>query len=87
MLKLLGIPLRRFKLPIECEISVKDNRPKILASFNSSALQNCRLITADLDIIAFYIPADHWTGEPENSERIYESCEAYTSELFRIVKL
>jgi hypothetical protein len=83
----LGLTIMRTNIPIECEICIRGNRPKVLASFLSSALQNCKLMLDDLSIKAFHIPPDHWLRESEYMQSIYKSLESNTSNLFTIVYL
>lgn len=44
----LGIATRSFDVPIEYQMSVRGNRPKILASFFSSAMENSRIIFGEM---------------------------------------
>jgi hypothetical protein len=82
----LGIATKAINVPIEVEICIRGNRPKILAGFVSSALQNCRIILDDLKIMVFYIsPGD--LIDPTHIQSIYESFELNTSDLFTIVKI
>ena len=82
----LGIATKSINVPIEIEICIRGNRPKILAGFISSALQNCRIILNDLKIMAFYIsPSD--LIDPTHVHLIYDSFESNASDLFTIVKI
>lgn len=51
-----GFPVRRFNVPIEIQLILGEQQPIVLASFFSTALDNCRLIFGQrLAIKAFYI--------------------------------
>ena len=84
----LGFTIKRFNVPIEYEICIRGTRPKILASFFSSALHNCRVILNDnITIKSFYISPNHMLSTPTHVQQIYEYFEAHTSELFTVVRL
>lgn len=54
--KTLGFEIRRFGAPIEYEIAFRGRRPQCIASFFSSALENCAAISGDiLEIKSFQI--------------------------------
>jgi hypothetical protein len=82
-----GLTIKSFNVPIECEICLNGNRPKVLASFFSSALQNCRIMLGDISIIAFYVPPVHLLRDHEYVNTVYQYYSSHTSELFTIVTL
>jgi len=54
--KTLGFEIRRFGAPIEYEVAYRGRRPRCIASFFSSALENCAVISGDiLEIKSFQI--------------------------------
>ncbi len=54
--KTLGFEIRRFDGPIEYEVAYRGRRPQCIASFFSSALENCAAISGDiLEIRSFQI--------------------------------
>lgn len=84
----LGFKIRKFEFPIEYEISVRGNRPKVIASFFCSALHNCRLILGqDVKIKVFYIEPEHLIRAPRFVQNVYDHFERYANESFEIVKL
>jgi len=85
--KNLGIEVVLFDYPIEYQLAMIGPRPKMLASFISSALDNCRLIFGDkLKIISFKLDLE---GCPSRSEieSIYNSYESSVGDNFSIESL
>ncbi|KAB0666493.1 hypothetical protein F6V25_03475 [Oryzomonas japonica] len=84
----LGFNIRRFDVPIEYEISIRENMPKVLASFFSSALKNCQMILGQkVRIKAFYIAPEHLMRAPDLARKIYEQYEDIADENFEVIKL
>ena len=75
-----------FEYPIEYQLAMLGPRPKIMASFVSSALDNCRSIFKDkMRIISFNLDLE---GSPARTEfeKIYKNYEQNVSEHFFIEK-
>lgn len=73
-----GFEVERFPYPIEFQLISDNERPKILASFFSSALDTCQLIFGDkLDIYAFKLNLE---GSPRRDDiyAIYDNYRHYT---------
>jgi hypothetical protein len=86
--KQLKLEMRKFDVPIEYQISVLGNRPKTLASFCSSALENCRIIFGELlDIKAFYLDPADCPMRPDFIRDIYSYYESRESAHFQMIKL
>lgn len=84
----LGLLVRRFDVPIEYQLTFGGTRPLRLASFCSSALENCRMIFGDdLHIDSFYIDLADFSMEPEFIRSIYGYFESKRSDHFRLIKL
>jgi hypothetical protein len=68
----LDVNVQRFPVPIEFEMTVNGNRPGILASFFSSALENCaRLFGSGMQIQAFRLTTDHLVTHQDEVLNIY----------------
>ncbi|MCI0563606.1 MAG: alpha-2,8-polysialyltransferase family protein [Nitrososphaera sp.] len=84
----LGLEIKQFSFPIECEISIRGNAPDVLASFFCSALQTCKIILGHrVRIKAFYIPPEYLMSSQELVTKAYEYFENNANEYFEIVKL
>jgi hypothetical protein len=84
----LGIPVCRYDVPIEYQLATSGVRPKVLASFCSSALDNCRIIFGDtLQINALRIEPAHCVCNPTLIRQIYEYYESKQSPSFVVVPL
>jgi len=84
----LGLEIKQFNVPIEYEISIKGNIPKVLASFFSSALQNCHIILGQkVNIKSFYIAPEHLMRAPEFVQNVYEYYKNIADENFEVIKL
>ena len=85
--KLLDIEVVLFDVPIEYQIAVIGPRPKILASFISSALDNCRLILDNkLMIISFKLNLEN-SPRREDFESLYNYYATKISDNFRVIPL
>jgi hypothetical protein len=85
--KLLDTEVVLFDVPIEYQIAVFGPRPKILASFISSALDNCRLIMDDkLMIISFKFSLENCLKR-ENVESVYNYYTTKISDHFKVITL
>lgn len=81
-----------FKYPIECQLVVEGPRPRQLAAFVSSALENCHVIFGSaLSIVSFrFDPASFSLVSPERGGRIwslYDCYKAKEDETFKVVDL
>ena len=86
--KSLKLEIKRIHVPIEYEISIRGNAPKVLASFFCSALENCRVILGQhIKIKAFYLAPEHLLRLHANVRNIYEYFENNADADFEIVKL
>ena len=87
--QLLGWDVRLFDFPIEFQLAVVGPRPRTLAAFFSSALENCRTVFGDLlEIYSFRLSADHFAQESTRGESVRTVYNRYTSlsgEYFHIV--
>jgi hypothetical protein len=84
----LNLEMRKFDVPIEYQISVLGGRPKILASFCSSALENCRIIFGDLlDIKAFYIDPEDCPLRPDFIKDIYAYYGSKAGPKFEVIRV
>lgn len=83
----LGVPVRRFGVPIEYQLTVRRSKPKLLASFCSSALENCRVIFGDeLQIRAFYIDPARCKTHPDLIRGIYDYYRSKARPAFEVVE-
>lgn len=86
--KELGVPVRRFGVPIEYQLTVRRSKPKLLASFCSSALENCRVIFgSELQIRAFYIDPARCKTHPSLIRGIYDYYRSKAGPGFEVVEL
>lgn len=84
----LGLTVRRTDVPIEYELTVRGNVPKVLASFFCSALDNCRLmLNGELMIKAFQIRQDDLLCVKDFVEDIYEYFRQKEGPKFRVIQL
>ncbi len=84
----LGVRVTHFGIPIEYQLTLRQTRPKILASFCSSALENCRVIFGDtLQIKSFYINPEDCRFNPDLIRDIYAYYESKNSYAFEVVRL
>ena len=68
----LGIDMQPLEMPIEHFLMFSDTLPKVVASFFSSALDNCRLIWGGrMRIVAFRIPENSLSKQQAFCEEIY----------------
>lgn len=69
-----GVKIKRFNTPIEYEVAFGGIRPRCIASFFTSAIENCSAIFGDtVDFISFYLPAEHLLKDHNVVEKIYDS--------------
>ena len=84
----LGVPVRRFGVPIEYQLTFRRSKPKLLASFCSSALENCRVIFGtELQIRAFYIDPVRCKTHPSLIRGIYDYYRSKAGPGFEVVEL
>ena len=84
----LGLPIRRFGVPIEFQLTINKTMPKILASFCSSALENCRIIFKNtLKIKSFYIRSEDFAANPDFIASIYSYYEKMSGPCFEVVRV
>jgi hypothetical protein len=82
----LGVEVRRFDVPLEFQMSVRGTRPKVLASFFSSALENSRVIFGSLmRIKSFRMRPEDFAMRREEIASIYEYYAGKQSEHFEVV--
>ena len=89
--RVLGWEVRLFDYPIEFQLAVVGPRPQILASFFSSALENCHIIFGDrLPIYTFTLSDRQFARKAERGESIKIVCDRYerlSGEFFHIVNI
>jgi hypothetical protein len=84
----LGWEIRRYDAPIEYQLAMRGPLPRILASFYSSALENCRLIFGSrLMIESVYLDPGLVPRAAAFVRSVYDYYESKTSEHFRVVRL
>lgn len=84
----LGVQVVRFGVPIEYQLTMRSTRPRVLASFCSSALESCRIIFGDeLEIKSFYIDPGDCPLNPDLVREIYAYYESKSSPAFEVVRL
>ena len=87
----LGWDVRLFDYPIEFQLAVVGPRPRILAAFFSSALENCRAIFGDmLTIYAFTLSDDQFARKAERGEsvkNVYDRYASLSGEFFHVVDI
>lgn len=84
----LGVSVRTFEVPIEYQLAMRGPLPRILASFYSSALENCRIIFGpQLTIEAIYLDPALLPQAPEFVRTVYDYYESKTCDHFHVVRL
>jgi hypothetical protein len=84
----LGMNVKRFDVPIEYQLSVRGTIPKVLTSFFSSALENCRVIFGPhLHIKSFYIDPVLFPLAPDFVKDVYDYYRSKSSPYFEVVDL
>jgi hypothetical protein len=84
----LALSIKRFGVPIEFQLTINKTMPKILASFYSSALENCRIIFKNsLKIKSFYIKFEDFAANPDLIASIYSYYEKMSGPYFEVVHL
>lgn len=81
----LGLKVVLFNYPIEYQLAMIGPRPKVLASFISTALDSCRIMFAnELDVVSFKLDLD---GSPKRKivENVYESYIPHIGEHFNVI--
>lgn len=69
----LGLPIKSFQLPIEAALLVGSQRPAIVSSFHSSALENLGILFGkELSLISFYMHPDDLLDRRKSVEDIYD---------------
>jgi hypothetical protein len=83
----LNLNIRRFDVPIEYQLSVRGVVPKALASFFSSALENCRVIFgSEIAIKAFYVDPRFFPLNPGFVRDVYGYYQTKSSSHFEVVE-
>jgi hypothetical protein len=83
----LGVQVLNFGIPIEYQLAIRQ-RPRVLASFCCSALENCRIIFGDeLQIKSFYIDPDDCPLNPDFIRDIYAYYESKSGPAFEVVRI
>lgn len=83
-----GLPIRRFEGPIEIVIAVQGIRPRVLASFFCSALENCAVICGThLTIKAFRLRQDQLLCCHHDVEAVYAHFETASDRRIAVVSL
>ena len=84
----LGFEIRRFGVPFEVAVVVRGYRPKVLASFNCSALESCsNILGGALKIISFHIASEHMLYWSEEATAIYEYFRSKNDPNFEVIPL
>jgi hypothetical protein len=82
-----GWEIRRYDVPIEYQLAMRGPLPKVLASFYSSALENCRLIFGPrLRIESVYLEPRLFVRAADFVQSVYEYYQSKTTEQFRVVR-
>ena len=82
----LGFGIRRFDVPIEYQMAVRGTRPRVLASFFSSALENSRIIFGPLmPIKCFRLNADDFPTRRDYVSLIYSHYASKQGEHFEMI--
>ena len=80
----LGINVKMFDYPLEYQIAVIGSKPKLLAAFVTSVLENMRVIMGDeLKMISFKLIKGTYTREYE-IDKVYEYYEKNVSDNFKL---
>lgn len=84
----LGWTVRSYGVPIEYQLAMRGPLPRVLASFFSSALENCRIIfDSQFTIEALYFEPDLLPLQPVFVQTVYDYFESHRSGNFRVVRL
>ena len=82
----LGVKVINFGVPIEFQLTLRQSKPKLLASFCSSALENCRIIFGDkLMIKSFYIDPEEFLFNADLIREIYEYYDRKGTPTFQVI--
>ena len=83
----LGIPVKRFDLPIEAQFVYGEVMPRGVVSFYSTALNTCRMIFGDrLDVTAIELNDAMLLKDRDDIAAIYADMRRYTGEHFRVIE-
>ena len=83
-----GLQTRRFDVPIEYQMSVRGTRPRLLASFFSSALENSRIIFGSLlPIQCFRMRPEDFLYRREGITQIYAHFASRQDAVFEVIDL
>lgn len=83
----IGLTITLFEYPIEYQLALIGPRPKILASFYSSALENCRVIFGDsMSVIAFRLKRSDYPNQT-TIDSIYNYYSTKADVNFKLVSL
>lgn len=84
----IGLPVTRFDDPIEVALAFGKTRPKVLASFFCSALENCSILFGNtMEALAFYLPKDIQLFDDSPSEDIYDYFRRRETDCFHVVDI
>jgi hypothetical protein len=83
-----GWTVRRHEGPVEYHLAMHGPVPRVLASFFSSALENCRIIFgSDLLVEAIYFDPELLPQQPHFVATVYHYFETLSSDHFRVIRL
>ncbi len=85
---ILGFEIKKFDVPVEYQLVVSEEIPKVIASFFCSALESCSNMFADrIKIACFYISPSQMNKAQKAVASIYEYFERKASDQFMYIKL
>ena len=83
-----GLEIRRFDVPVEYQMSVRGDKPKILAGFSSSAIETCdHIFAGNIKINVFVVNPDHLLNRKKFILSIYDYYKKKNSDHFVILPL
>jgi len=83
-----GLEVQRFDVPIEYRMSVKGDKPKVLAGFSSSAIENCeRLFAGDIPINVFVVKPEHLMNRKDFVLSVYDYYRKKAGDRFVMIPL
>lgn len=81
------MPMIRFDVPIEYALLRSPKRPAAIASFHSSALENCTtLFGSTLEAYAFYIHPEHIKGFSSTITDIYDYFRTNAADVIQVIE-
>jgi len=84
----LGTPARRLGMPLEIALATTAQRPRAIASFFCSALENCSvLFDGGLRVVAYRLPRSDLLGAADTVEQIYRHLESANRPNFHCINL